>query len=398
MPSLKLRKFSDPDWLRAIAPARLAAFLAPWRDHLADRGLALPRPPGAALDVDALAKILMMPTAGTPADMVEALHLVQETDSTEDMDELLRAAAARGLAISDAPDVTAAEIAMEVWRLEPDILHARHAEILARRQQRFDYFAGRGGQVRKMPILTDELRRHIEVIFDDWFEAKRRGRGCRLLVFRHAPLVWVLVRHGEPMQREATQQDDGSAGTEFFRPLKHDVLVYDERTGEIGVSAGTQGERKLYLQTLGAMVFGDPDHFPQAKRFTLEPLVTYGADALTCADIEGIEAVRLTEYRVFFGGKYQETAVHRASDIFAAMAVRGREALPAEPSAATFKLKFAESKRERTVVIRVPASARYERNDDAEVVEHWLRARGFLLSGAAADDDDADAATLLERA
>lgn len=398
MPSLNLRKFSDPDWLRSIAPARLAAFLSPWRDYLADRGLALPAT-GDAFDFDALARILMTPSASTPSDMVEALYLVQETDTDEDMDELLRAATARGLAFPDTPTITPAEVAMEVWRRAPHVLHARHAEVLALRQQRFDYFEGRDRRARKLPPISADLRGRIEATFDDWFEAHRRGRGCRLLVFRHGRLAWILIRHGLPMRREASHKDDGSAGTEFFRPRRHDVLVYDDTTGEIGVHADTQGERKLYLRTLGEMLFGDPDHFPQAKRFTLDPLVTYGADALACADVEGIEAVRLTEYRIFWGGKHQENAIHRARDLFAAMAERGRDqVLPREPSAVTFKVRFAESPRDRTVVIRAPASARYERNDDSELVERWLRARGFLLSGEAAVDDHSDAPALLENA
>jgi hypothetical protein len=46
----------------------------------------------------------------------------------------------------------------------------------------------------------------------------KRWKASTLFVFRHAPLVWILVRHGLPMRREAGHQDDGRATTEFYRP------------------------------------------------------------------------------------------------------------------------------------------------------------------------------------
>lgn len=399
MPSLNFRKFADPDWLRTIAPERLVAFLSRWRTHLEQRGATLPTRQGDVIDIDTLSKVLMTPTVSTPGDMVEALYLVQETDTAEDMDELLREAAVRGVTLPDGPTITPAELAMEVWQQDAEMLHARHAEVVALRQQKFLYFASREGRGRKFPAISAALHERIEEAFDSWFEAHRRGRGCRLYVFHHSLLVWILIRHGLPMRREASHKDDGSAGTEFFRPLRHDVLVYDETTGEIGVHADTVGERKLYLETLGEVLFGDAAHFPPAARFTLEPLITFGPDALAHHDIDGIKAIRLTEYRIFWGGKHQEHQIVRASDIFAALAARGRDqVLPRTPNAATFKVLFDGSRRERSVVIRVPASARYERNDDSELVERWLHARGFLLSGKAADDGDSDAPALLESA
>jgi hypothetical protein len=187
-----------------------------------------------------------------------------------------------------------------------------------------------------------------------------------------------MVRHGERMKREASHGDDGSAGTAFYRPQKHDVLVYDQRTDEIGVHAATLGEKRLYLKTLGMHLFGSETYFPSALRFNLAPLVHDGADALLCKDVPGIEAIRLVEYRLFWGGAHKEHEVRRATDIYAAAQARGLEpALKREPAAAVFAVKFRDSTRERRVTIRKPASARYERNDDGALIEAWLRARGF---------------------
>ena len=398
MATFNPRKFTDPDWLRTIAPDRLIAFLSPWSQYLAGRGYVLPPSGVSAVDCNALAEILMAPDQATPTAMVDALYYVHETCSPEDMEELHAKVAARSLAIVDDPQATPTDYTIEVWLVDPSLVQERHAEALARRQQQFDYFAGRGGRRRTFPTVDDPKRRLIEAAFDEWFMANKRGNRCTLFIFHHAPNVWLLVRHGKPMRREASHRDDGSSETEFYRPRQHDVLIYDETTDEIGVHAETKGERNLYLRTFGRILFEDQNYFPQVPKYTLAPLVVHGAAALNCADIDGIEHVKLVEYRQFWGGEHKENEVRRATDIFAALAVRGATTMMGgTPSAAVFRVKFEDSPKERRVVIRTPASARYERNEDSELVEQWLRARGFLLRRPPDEDiDDADTATFLE--
>jgi hypothetical protein len=124
---------------------------------------------------------------------------------------------------------------------------------------------------------------------------RRRGRGCRLFLVRHPQLMWVLIRHGQPMRREASQRGDGAAATEVDRPQRHDVLLYDEWTGEIAAHATTKRERTLYLRTPGLHTLSDAAHFRPAERFTLDPPVALGPAALEAADIDGIATVRLVE-------------------------------------------------------------------------------------------------------
>ena len=56
---------------------------------------------------------------------------------------------------------------------------------------------------------------------------------------------------------------------------------------------------------------------------------------------------------------------------------------------ATFKFAFDGTKRERAVTIRPANIARYEREEDEEVIEAWLKARGFwaITGGTDADAD-----------
>jgi hypothetical protein len=42
------------------------------------------------------------------------------------------------------------------------------------------------------------------------------------------------------------------------------------------------------------------------------------------------------------------------------------------------------------LVIQPPNVAEYGRGEEAAVIEQWLRARGFVLTGSALDDEDSN--------
>jgi len=324
---------------------------------------------------------------------------VHETASEDDMDRLLDLIKARGLAVEHDPQSTVTDVAIQVWLAAPDTLREHHAEAVAFRQRNFLYYGGAHGGKRAFPKVSDELRSELQTALDDWFEEHRRGRGCRIFFFPQGEKVWVLIRHGLPMRREPSHLKGGDSGTEIFRPQQHDVLIYDTASDEIGVHANTKGEIKLYLGCLGRLVFGDENYFPPADKFSLQPLLDDGANSLLCEDIEGLDLVRLVELRRWWGGAHKEIEIRKASDIFQALQGRGRRlTLGGRLVGATFKVKFTDSEKERSVTVRPPGNAKYERNEDSELIELWLKNRGFILAPQA-DADDAEApSAVMERA
>lgn len=52
-----------------------------------------------------------------------------------------------------------------------------------------------------------------------------------------------------------------------------------------------------------------------------------------------------------------------------------------------FSVKFVGVKKPRTVTIRPSNIATYERDSDSELVEIWLRRRGFILAGVDETDE-----------
>ena len=65
--------------------------------------------------------------------------------------------------------------------------------------------------------------------------------------------------------------------------------------------------------------------------------------SLLCEDVDGLEEIRLVEYRRYWGGAFKEIEVRKASDIFAALAAREQElGSKGRLVGAVFKVKFTE--------------------------------------------------------
>lgn len=393
MPAFNPRVFTNPARLKEIQPARLIGFLAQWSDYFAGRGLDLAAINQAEMPYDEIAAILMNPGQGVSDDMVNALYYVHETASKEPMEELIERAEAAGLDIDHDEQSTPADVAVQIWLTKPDLLERQHAQTVAFNRSNFTYFAGPNSICRKSGerlTISEAQCREMEALMDPWFEKKRRGRGSRVFVFPQENRIWILVRHGQPMRREGEHKEDGKDGIAFYRPQKDDVLIYDAEVNEIGVNAGTKGERDLYLATISAVLFGDKAYFDLANRYDLQPLLDHGPAALICEDILGLSRVRLVEFGRFWDGTCPEYETRRSDDLFetygddwAARLRLGRLTY------AKFKVAFEGEKKERMVTIRPVNVARYERDADAILLEAWLKARGFWkLNPEAQDDDD----------
>ncbi len=231
--------------------------------------------------------------------------------------------------------------------------------------------------------------RALERSLGNWFGEKKKSDVVRVLMYAKPDEVWFLVRHGDTYRREGAVKD-GQSSSVFYRPEKHDVVVYNPVVGELRVNAVTKGEKDLYRRMFGLHLFGDEEHFPASlRKYTLEPLQVHGKAALVCADVEGIDSIHLTEVTYFWGGAYNEMETRRASDIFAALEARERELLNSvRISGAKFRVKFSDSKTPRSVNVRPPNVATFTRDDDGKHVEEWLRMREFLVPRPEEFDDD----------
>lgn len=385
------RLFTSPDRLKAISPEYLIHLFTPWAPYLAARGLSLPQISSDPFPFEALSQILMTPTDTAPKDMVDALYYIDELSDLE-FEEVTAIASRARLELDPQQKLTTADLVTRIWVVAPDLLKEIHAEKKAFRQKRFMYQAGKSAQPTPFPEVSANQRAQIETMLDDWFEEHGRGRGSSVMIFRRENHVWIMVRHGLPHQRIGTHGEDGSSGTQMFRPQTHDILLYDEALNELGLSAGTKGERTIYAHALGLILFGDLTYFGERAKFTLDPLTALGGDALLCDDIEGIDRIVLEEVCRYFGGAFGYKDVHRAKDLFGHHGKTWLTNLArARITSASFRVFFTGgSTTGCRVKIMPPNQASYERDEDGLRIEAWLTARGFIRTPVNEADDDAE--------
>ncbi|GIW90169.1 MAG: hypothetical protein KatS3mg109_0601 [Pirellulaceae bacterium] len=380
MATYRLRRFSRPETLKAIAPERLYHFLRPHGAFLLSRGVALPQSSqDGELDYDKLVQVFMTPDSTTPKELIDALYYVDEMATSAGMDALLDEAAHRGLPLPPGCDHSPADIAVYMWLRYRDIVERKHAERYLTRIRSFDHYQMDRSCASAMKHPTDAQLAVIARELDDWFEEKKRGRGSRIIACEKDGIFWFLVRHGEPFKREESLDGD-TASTVHYRPLRYDVVVYVPQTFELWIHARSVGEKQLYLAKFGKHLFGNENAFPGAEKYTLQPLRQLGEDALAPGDVTGIEWIKLREVQFYYGGEPWELVTHKCDDYFDLLKSKNRT-FPASGRIvkATFQVKFSDAKTPRSVVIKPPNIAQFTRDDDSELVERWLEVRGFII-------------------
>ena len=391
MATYSLNKFAQPDILKKIKDENLLQFLSPYTSYLEGRGFK-PKVNGSAqIDYDLLCRILMQPTEGIPPDMVDALFFVHEVADDEMYDELLEMAKTGNVTVP--ADCTPADLAVLLWLKDPELIKKSHAEALMMKPKSFNSFQSEKGKGKK-PNLSSGNVSHLESLMDVWFEQNKRGKGCKVLSFDmdDENKVYFLVRHGMPFKREG-KIEDGETGSVFYRPEFHDVVIYDIDSNELQIfnKSGGKKERAMYLSAFGQVFFNDTEYFPNEDKFTLQPLLDDGVNSLSCLDIDGLAEVRLTEVQLLFRGPYNDRTILRSKDIFKSLQSRSRN-FPDYGNlvAASFQVKFDSSSKPRTVKIKTPNIASFDRKEDAHIIEQWMKARGFIKPQDVATDEDHD--------
>jgi len=392
MATLNPRRFAQPDALKAINPTRPLQFLDPYRSYLDSRGLVWPA--DGDIDYAALADILMKPDDQMPTRMVDALYFVHEMATPDEMDNLIKAAQAEGIELDHDPDTTPADIAAQIWLKAPELLEGMHAEVLVMKPKSFTHFKNEEPGPKTFTPPSEPTLTALQTELDLWFDDHKRGTGSKVLYFDYGDKVSFLVRHGMPFKREGSLKE-GQSETVFYRPEIHDVLVYDRLVNELSVHADTKGERELCLAAFGRHLFGNAEYFPDDEKFTLEPLKSGDPECLACADIEGMEEVKLTEPQFFWGGPYGDIEIRKSKNHLASLATRSQSiSETAMLIQASFSVKFENAKNPRTIKIRPSNIATYTRDDDSVLVEKWMTARDFIVERKEEPGEEAPEAIL----
>jgi hypothetical protein len=381
MSSLRLRRVSRPETLRAIDPDRLRQFLLPFAKQLSAHGFNLPKVACQPVNCQALAEFLATAGPELPADLLDALHMVDELATPEGADRLLVAAQMQGKPLNPAARMTPADAAIELWLIDRELLRRQHTEALLRRPTSFRSYQSMVFPPPRVKMPGKGKLAALAADLDEVFEVRHRGRGTEVRSAAEGDVLAFLVRHGDLCRREGRM--DGQ--TVHYRPEKYDVVLYHPEAGELRINARSEWERQLYRTAFAKHLFGNPVFFTGDSRYTLEPLRREGQASLVCRDVPDIDRITLRELHLVYESEQQRFEIQKAADLLADTAFE----IPciARLVGAGFAVKFSAARAVRSVIIRPPNVARYTRNADSVLVEEWLGRRGFLLPEHRHDSD-----------
>jgi hypothetical protein len=372
--------FSEPRFWRQIRPDLLVQLLRPYSAYLRERSVNLPTGTRTSeIDYEALAAVFSAPDDGVPGDLIHALYVIRELATEDAMVELLQAAERRGIRLSRGSGLSPADVVIQVWLKDSELVERIHAESFPPRSRTFSYFQTDRRPAPPGRVPGQSELRALESHLAKWFKEREKGRVCRIRPSTRGDEVWFLVWHGGAIHR-APASKGGRPSSVVFRPGEYDNVVYNATIGEVRIKACSPAETQAYREAFGLHLFGDPEFFPGEEKYTLDPIRNDGPRCLVWTDVPGLKRVRLKVLRWAREDGYPLTVTYQTADLFAALP--GPDCRVPEEARlvlAKFDVWLSDSRKKRTVAVRPPNIAGYVRDPDSVPVELWLSRRGFVL-------------------
>ncbi len=383
MATVRIVRFSKATLLRRVDPALFLDFARSFEGFFARNEVELPQDlDPEQIPYSEIAESFMQLDPTQDRDLIDALYYLDSLTADANGDLLLEEARAAEFDLPD-EDLHPVDVAVRVWMQEggKEFLKALQDRNVVKKFRSFHFCQPADDKEgiysppsdEKLTAAADEMR--------PAFVNKKRGEDCEASFFDEGQdEVWFVIRHGEIMNRGECIEDDGEPGLVVYRPVTHDVVVYNKETGEIRTNVDSQWQLNLYRRVFGDLLFDDGEFFGADAKYTLDPLRNEGAASLACPEVQEIEWIKLKEVVFFFGGGSDwERVKYQSTNLFQRWAARQMAFPSGNISQASFTVKFTDSKNPRTVSIRSSTKLLVSRDHDSEAVESWLWARHFHL-------------------
>ncbi|MCC9654665.1 hypothetical protein [Rhodopirellula halodulae] len=383
MHTLNYQRFTNLPFLLSIKPQRLREFLEPFHDYLSARQLHLDQNDLSHEEyVQRLSEVFASPDADTPSPLLDALHVVNGLTGRATIDLLFDQIDGLIDTFQNEDDPFPGDVAIEAFLRDRDRAERMLSHHSAQSRRAFASFQSQSSSPPKLVTDLAMGTRTLTRDLDQWFYRRGCGRGAAAQCNQNDGSLYVFVSHGTPMRR-LDVLEQGLPESLICRPLKHDVAVFDKLIGELRINAETIPQREIYRRLIGKHLFGNEEMFPPGEKFTLGPLLEYGEAALSVAMIEELTSVECHSVKMLLPGHKPEELTSRRQDVLEVLEQRmqwlarqGYEDI--RLTEAKFNLLFASSRRSRVVTIKPPNVAIYSRDGDSEIVERFLRDRGFI--------------------
>lgn len=380
MTNTRLPRLSRPGVLESIAPHRLASLLQPHSTFFEGKGVSIDA--SGPIDCQAAIRAVMEADRDTPAELLEAICLIDELANEPTVDLLLSRVTAAELGLETNGQHSAADILVAAWLNHREQLVQTQAQTRFKRARSFDYFQSIQSKPPKFTMPSDATICLLEQDIDSWFVERYRGRGTKVEIFENGFEVKISILHGSLFRRQPVV-NAGVFGIQSFWPVQSDAAVYNRAFGELRINAKSLKEKALYCRLLGKHLFGDENCFPTGIKYTLGPLREHGFAALVSDDVEDVSNVRMVE--LCLGDpdeRYGVITIRKGHDLFLWAQERSKDIqIERRLISATFKVSLVGRKADLAVTIRPPNVAIYNRGPAAAIIEELLTQRGFIIAG-----------------
>ena len=201
-------------------------------------------------EIDKLAAVFMQGDETMPQYLAESVHIIDEMADAAGMEAILEAAEQFGLALELGDMPTPADVAVQAWLKNPQLLEHLHNRQRMNRARSLVHFACAPDRVPELREPEQERVDAMAVELGAWFGARKRGHACQVSMYPKVNECCFVVRHGEPCKREGAVKN-GKSETVFYRPQSHDVVIYSKVTGELRMKAASLSQMRLYREAFG---------------------------------------------------------------------------------------------------------------------------------------------------
>lgn len=377
MAGQKLRRFTRPEVLRQIRPDRLLRLLRPFSHYFEQVSFPLPAAP-EQIDCEGLAKILADAQRHAPPELIDALYLIDQIATPTGTDAIRRVLEESGEAHLSGDELSAADVAVEAWLIDRNALIRAHASQLSVRSRSLRLFAAKPGIALAHEPTEAKVIAQLKAALAERLSTLGLSAPTEIFGFDcESGAQFVIQRGGQFMRYGALQR--GKPTTVGFEPIEFDVVSYDAVHQELAVKEYPVGERNALRTAFGLALGGDPEVFDQPVVVDLDPIRKRGCECLWCDDVPGLTRVTLCGVSTLLLPKHRFTRQERASDLFAAWDQIGTGPVRwGQIQQAEMEFHFSDSSQPRKATLYRGARLKYTRDDDADLIQSFLRQRGLL--------------------
>lgn len=382
MPRLRFKNFSDLVFIQGIdKPRHLAPLLIPHSEYFGRQGIDVAKLKNDDATDRRLLRVFTQPDEEMPADLLEALYVLDDLADESGHDRILEEAKRQGISL-DGGEFTPGEFAIVVHCGHPGLVQICHEKTIYQKIRNYQEYQAKKNATLALDVAKKRCRQ-LENELAPWFESKNRSRACEIYPYEERGEIKFLITHGRPLRTEGSIDKQLRRSRVAYRPQKHDSVIYDNRLHVLRINAQTLGEKDLYRESFGKVLFGDAAHFPGGDIYTLAPL-RRGAGTMRL--VAGIESVRLTEVWIEIDNDQHFVQISKAYNLMDSITQYSRPNLAeGRLVRASFLIKYSSGGRPRKLELRPPDIAIYDRDRDGEPAEAFMRANLYLKLEAGND-------------